>query len=828
MNKHSYKSCIILFFVVLFLMIPELAMCGTLVQDTVWRGEIDLQEDLLVPAGVTLTIMPGTIVRVTTAESTKTDPEYLSPLTEISVRGRLKVEGGAKEPVQFLSAGDKKAGMWAGIVVDGGRADIRFSRIMHAESALYVIDGNVRLADSELSENRNGIFSQGAKSEVEMVTTTIIRNEYGIFTTNNAKVKCNDCTVRENRKRDKYAGNMQEYADEISFQEKGVREVSRIYGDEVLLGDTVWQGRIELRGIIRVPEKSRLVILPGTIVEFRKKDTNSDGIGENGLMIQGVIIAKGTPAAPIMFRSAEKNRAMGDWDAINIMNSDGTQNLIEFCQIEDAYRALHFHFSNVAVTNTVLRNNYRAVQFQESLLELRNSWLYSNKSGIQGRDSEVNLSGNIVSNNFMGGNFFRCNINAVRNRFLNNIKEGLRLREGVPVVSENIIAGSRYGLMVADTYYGSFGRNLLANNSEIGFSLKNVDNVEISGNFIAGNGINGMNVQDSSAVIKENQFAGNGERGMGIISFDGLISANNFSRNGLYAIDLEGKNDILAPSNWWGGGEPERVVFDKLDEPGRGKVKAESPMQKPLPFIWAWDELPIAVSWDGEIVIKNRVKVVKGVVLTVMPGTRVAFAEGAGMLIHGKLVAKGDVSRNIIFTSLEKLEAGAWDEVQLEYANSSIIDHAIVEYGSWGVHSHFTNLILSNCTFRNNYGGMRFRSGPVTVTGSKFTDNTIGIRSYRGNGVISGNEITRNETGIFVREKGGGLTISGNNLAGNSSYGIRVGDFNDEDVDAKGNWWGDGNPADRVFDGRTEPGIGMVIFTPFLDRPISTDQGGRK
>ena len=61
---------------------------------------------------------------------------------------------------------------------------------------------------------------------------------------------------------------------------------------------------------------------------------------------------------------------MGDWDSINIMNSDKAQNLIEFCQIEDAYRGLHFHFSHVTVADSIIRNNYRGIQFQESVVEI--------------------------------------------------------------------------------------------------------------------------------------------------------------------------------------------------------------------------------------------------------------------------------------------------------------------------------------------------------------------------------------------------------------------------------------------------------------------------
>jgi nitrous oxidase accessory protein NosD len=111
---------------------------------------------------------------------------------------------------------------------------------------------------------------------------------------------------------------------------------------------------------------------------------------------------------------------------------------------------------------------------------------------------------------------------------------------------------------------------------------------------------------------------------------------------------------------------------------------------------------------------------------------------------------------------------------------------------------------------------MRFRSGPVTVKRSVFTGNEIGVRSFRGIAAITGNRIIGNEIGIFVREKGSGLEIHNNDLSGNSGYALRIGDFNDEDVKAAGNWWGNGSPETVIFDARQEEGIGFVRFEPAL------------
>jgi parallel beta-helix repeat protein len=373
--------------------------------------------------------------------------------------------------------------------------------------------------------------------------------------------------------------------------------------------------------------------------------------------------------------------------------------------------------------------------------------------------------------------------------------------------------------MIADMFYGDYSRNSITNNLEVGISLKNADNVEVAGNIVAGNGFNGLNIQESRAVIRGNQISDNGERGIGVQSFDGEITGNNFIKNHLYAIDLEGSQDVAASGNWWGGDDPSRVVFDKRSDSSRGRVNHDKAAALPVRFAWPLQTIPADVIWRGVIAISQPVTVLSGVELTVAPGTTLEFSEGAGMLVKGRLIAKGESGGKIRFTSDRRKGAGDWDEIQLEYATGSIISNCIFEYATWGLHSHFTNLVVSDSYFANNFGGMRFRSGPAEIRGSTFENNSIGIRAYIGNAVISGNTIRKNEVGIFVREKGGGLRINGNNILDNSSYGIRIGDFNDEDVNARGNWWGGADPSSAIFDDNDEPGIGKVLLEPLLAEP---------
>jgi parallel beta helix pectate lyase-like protein len=802
------------------------AEATVLAGNTVWQGEVELKEDLLVPRGVTLTVRAGTVVKVLAAESTKTDPEFLSPLTEITVRGTIRVEGTAEAPVRFVPETGGRSDEWAGLLLDGGEAYVRHCTISGADSAVYALNGTGELRDCLITGNRFGITLPGASGNLLLERCRVTQNDVGLITFGKGTPRLTGTTITGNRKKDVWHEQAPEIKPVPRLEAPALPPLNREFGDEALVGETVWSGRIRVKGNVRVPEGSRLLIVPGTVVEFTRRDTNGDGLGENGLLVQGVLIAKGTPRAPIVFRSAEERRSMGDWDAINIMNSARAENLIENCIVEDAYRGLHFHFSTVQVNGALFRNNFRGVQFQESIVEIMGCDFFSNRSGVQGRDSSLRFSDNRLADNHQGVNFLRCELNASGNQVTGSLREAMRVREGSAILDRNRIVGNRIGLMIADIYYGTISRNVAADNGETGLAMKNVDNLEVLDNYLGGNGANGLNLQEARATVRGNLIAANAERGIGIVSFAGVITGNNIAANGLYAIELEGRDDVDARDNWWGGSDPAKVICDRRMDPARGNVLIGTVPERPFRFAWSQDEIVADISLPGEVVITGHPIVLPGATLTIPPGTTIRFADGAGLIVHGRLTAVGTTQKPITLTSLTRQSRGAWDELILEQATDSVISHTVVEYATWGIHGHFTNLQLDHVLVRNNSGGMRFRSGPVRVRQSVFTDNGIGIRSYLGNALFEENVIGRNEIGIFVRERGGGLTIRNNNLAGNTEYNIRVGDFNNEDIHAEGNWWGPGDPLETIFDGRREEGIGRVLLEPVLTAPLNLDRAG--
>ncbi|MDZ4183624.1 MAG: right-handed parallel beta-helix repeat-containing protein [Desulfuromonadales bacterium] len=147
--------------------LPPQELAGVINSDLTLSGEILLTGDLLILPGQTLRLLPGTTVRVRKAESTKIDPEYLSSLTEILVRGNLQAEGTADAPITFLPETALSVGeiAWAGITLDRSPASaLRHIRIEGAEQGILSISSSPQIAENTISNCRYGLVVQGPGS----------------------------------------------------------------------------------------------------------------------------------------------------------------------------------------------------------------------------------------------------------------------------------------------------------------------------------------------------------------------------------------------------------------------------------------------------------------------------------------------------------------------------------------------------------------------------------------------------------------------------------------------------------------------------------------
>jgi spore maturation protein SpmB len=124
---------------------------GIISVDTTWGPPTEylVVSDTVVALGVTLTILPGTVVRFQTHP---TDPDFNR--SSLEVRGHLTAVGTVAEPIRFTSDHEEPTrGDWESIrVVSPGHAEIKYALIEYPRVAVEVIGASPVIAHSTLAD----------------------------------------------------------------------------------------------------------------------------------------------------------------------------------------------------------------------------------------------------------------------------------------------------------------------------------------------------------------------------------------------------------------------------------------------------------------------------------------------------------------------------------------------------------------------------------------------------------------------------------------------------------------------------------------------------
>jgi len=154
---------------------------GVLTADTVLDGNYLLETDLQVPAGMTLTIRPGSSILVPVSDSTKIDPEYLSKEIEILIRGRLLAQGTEQRPIRFTVAGNDNSQLWAGLQFVGSAGSrLEHLQIEQAETGVLCLDSSPQLRHVKILRSRYGILLQ-QHSQPQISDSQLSDGEAGLF-----------------------------------------------------------------------------------------------------------------------------------------------------------------------------------------------------------------------------------------------------------------------------------------------------------------------------------------------------------------------------------------------------------------------------------------------------------------------------------------------------------------------------------------------------------------------------------------------------------------------------------------------------------------------
>jgi hypothetical protein len=187
------------------------------------------------------------------------------------------------------------------------------------------------------------------------------------------------------------------------------------------------------------------------------------------------------------------------------------------------------------------------------------------------------------------------------------------------------------------------------------------------------------------------------------------------------------------------------------------------------------------------IIATESVSVTQGITLTIEPGVTVRFNPGLKLWVNGTLVARGNSSYPITFTSNQPNPMpGNWGNIDFSgsmvntvvdsegnYISGSILQHCNVEYGGWdgvnfqnAIYTFGTSLMVDHCLIENNLGSgiMIYRANSNYL--SWITNNVLQNNKSWGHGggvllywgVIKNNIISNNTA--RANSDGGGIFAS--------------------------------------------------------------------
>ncbi len=424
---------------------------GDIPNGTVWSNtEVQrIVGNVRVPAGATLAIEPGTIVKVN---------EFAG--FSINVEGTLLADGTPSQPIVFTSLRDDTG--LDGILNTADDQDTNgngpsngnngdWNRIeFKLGSTGNILDNiHVRFAGAE---SAGAVVVDGAGLAL---TNSVIRNS----ATSGVRLQTSDSTLTTNTfQNNSTAAISMDLASNpaisgVTVTNNGANALVLDAG--TLVGNGFWNDPdivYRLTGDVTVPAGSTLTVGAGQIVKFRT-------FAGDDLYVDGTLIADGTSSQPIIFTSdrddsaggdtnnnAASNGNNGDWSSIQL-NATSTANLLNHADLRfggggraasvvadggslTVTKSIVRNSSSHAIVaqinatanlsnNVIVRNSDTAIRAESgSIVTVVNNTLDGNFRGVaaDGAATQLTLTNNLITNH-TGSGVFRSNGAAIATRF---------------------------------------------------------------------------------------------------------------------------------------------------------------------------------------------------------------------------------------------------------------------------------------------------------------------------------------------------------------------------------------------------------------------------
>ncbi len=286
-------------------------VCGTITSDTLWKaldGPFIVTCEVVVPAGVTLTLEPGVVVK-------------FNSLLGIQVLGSLVAQGTESRGILFTSNRSRlRRGDWDGIGIgSGGTAVLDWTTVEYGGAPAGPWDANVQVAQGGSltlrhsivrSSDEYGLWAANGQAIVED-SLFADHDNVAVYVQTNAPANLTR-VVRNTFSTNRSYPISVEYADgataEIGENGGSGNKFASVRVSGTLSGDVTWALNPGLTylvgGDLTVARRGKLVLGPGLVVKLETAASD--------LFVDGTLDAQGSEAAPVVFTSFKDDSAGGD------------------------------------------------------------------------------------------------------------------------------------------------------------------------------------------------------------------------------------------------------------------------------------------------------------------------------------------------------------------------------------------------------------------------------------------------------------------------------------------------------------------------------------